>query len=375
MILESLFWYVFIISGALYAIILLMITIGWCSLKNDLPNTKALQSTISVILPVRNEERNILNCLRSILSQNFPLERFEVLIINDYSTDNTLSVVEKFINGSKGVNISLINKENEKPGKKATIALGIERSKGDIIITTDADCIMGENWLSSIFAAFKLSDPDMVIGPVGIIQSGGVFNNLQSLENLSLTGVTGGTAALNNPVMASGANLAFKKSAYLEAGGYQKGMNYASGDDMFFLQQLKMKKKKILFLKDYNACVFTHPQNSISGFFNQRMRWAGKAGAYTDISTVLVAMLVFVVNILLVSGIVFLAAGHTYTLFPLVLLSGIKFVVDFPLIALVSGFYKSKRLLFFYPLIFILYPFYVMVSSLGGLIFKQNWKN
>ena len=139
-------------------------------------------------------------------------------------------------------------------GKKGALDKGIESAVGEIVITTDADCTMGEKWLHSLASAFIQNSPEMVIGPVDIEADKSLFSAFQSLEYMSITGVTAGAAVWGIPVMCSGANLAFRREAYSALKNKLSGGNYQSGDDVFLMITLKkVYPDKIIFLKDREA--------------------------------------------------------------------------------------------------------------------------
>ncbi|MFW5793465.1 MAG: glycosyltransferase [Bacteroidota bacterium] len=372
---ENIIRIIALISASSYFVMISVITLGWFLLRKKKLPSEVLPNNISIIIPVKNEEANILNCLNSINKQNFQKTHYEVILVNDHSSDNSMQLIQNYLKENKFDNIHFINQNKENHGKKEAIKKGIENAKGELIITSDADCSMGSNWLKTISSYFSKNDVSMVLGPVCIIPGKNIFSKIQSLEFMSLMGITGGAASVKTPILANGANLAFRKTLFSEAGDYTIGKELKSGDDIFFLQQVKkMKDKKIVFAKNFEATVFTYPQKSLKSFFNQRLRWAGKTGHYKDYLAIAAAINVFLINFLIVACIILSVFQQSYFVFPFLFLAIVKFIIDLPIISGVSYFFKKSHLLYYYPIVFILYPWYVCITAIGSLFSKTNWK-
>jgi cellulose synthase/poly-beta-1,6-N-acetylglucosamine synthase-like glycosyltransferase len=372
---EIIIWVFAISIVSIYSIFIGSFNISWCLLKKEDGEILKTLPIISIIIAAKNEERNIGKCLESIVKQDYPTESFEVIIINDHSTDNSVEIINDFIQKTSINNIKLINSDDNSFGKKSALGQGIKNAVGELIITTDADCTMGVSWLSTIAAFYVKKSADIILGPVCVNPGNGFFSKIQSLEFMSLIGITGGSAGMNSSVMANGANLSFKKSLFNETGGYKFGEKYASGDDMFFIQQVKKNKTKtIRFIKDINATVYTNSQTSISGFFHQRARWAGKLVGYNDLLTIILAISVFLINISLVVGTALLFIEKEHILLPLLLVAAMKFIVDFPVLWSTTHFFKLKKLLWLFPITFLIYPFYVTIAVVLGITTKPKWK-
>lgn len=361
-----------------YVAMLCVINAGWHRLNRQKPPSITSSSLpfISVVIAVRNEEKTIPPLLNSLLLQDYPTERYEVIVIDDFSSDNTILVINDFIAQHSLTNYYCFkNDDPAMSGKKGALAKGIESAVGEIVITTDADCTMGEKWLHSLASAFIQNSPEMVIGPVDIEADKSLFSAFQSLEYMSITGVTAGAAVWGIPVMCSGANLAFRREAYSALKNKLSGGNYQSGDDVFLMITLKkVYPDKIIFLKDREALIKTQPSKGISYFMSQRMRWASKAGGYNDFAVIYTGLIVALFNIsIALLGIISLSG-----LIPLqipVYLWLIKFLADFPLLYHVSRFLDKGTLLRFYIPLQIIYPFYVVGTLAGSRIMHYTWKN
>jgi cellulose synthase/poly-beta-1,6-N-acetylglucosamine synthase-like glycosyltransferase len=330
----------------------------------------------SIIVPARNEEDNIGLLLEDLAAQDVPTHAFEIIVADDNSSDNTVRIVEQFIKAHPDLDVRLnrVHNQNQVPTyKKHAITTAIADSKGDLIITTDADCRVDSGWLSGIMHFYQENQPKMIIAPVAFHHEQSLFEKMQSLEFLSLIAITGGAIRMGSPVMCNGANLAYEKKAFYETGGFDQD-SFASGDDVFLL--LKMKKKygsrSIRFLKYFNSIVFTKAQKSLKSFYHQRTRWASKNKGY-DLKILFVSFSVYMINLLLVAGF-FHCLFHPGFWKPFLIATLLKAMIDIPILIGITTFVKQiKILLYGFPLI-IFYPMYIVFIGAMGIVATYQWK-
>lgn len=317
---------------------------------------------VSVIVACRNEQEDLPRLLKSIEEQDYPRELFEVIIVDDDSKDKTL---QKASENGGSVKVNVLH--NAGKGKKQAILTGVEASKGELIITTDADCIMGKCWIRTIAAFYEKHGPDMIISPVKLADRRGFFGRFQELEFLSLQGITAGTAVSANGIMCNGANLAFTRKSYLTH-LEELHPELATGDDIFFLHSLKKEgHSKILWLESNNAMVTTSPSPTLWSFFRQRKRWISKWKAYRDNYIILTGVVTVVAVILQLSSLfyAFFAKELLYLFLTVFLL---KSVPDFLILQNTTGRYGRKSLMAWFIPVQALYPFYVVIVFLGALM-------
>ncbi|MCD4681346.1 MAG: glycosyltransferase [Bacteroidales bacterium] len=364
-----------------YVIMTITISYGWYSLKTYKLSGKELRLKISVIIAAKNEEDNIGNCLNDLINQDYPKELFEVIIVDDCSTDNTYSITKSFIeaNSAEVPKITLIKSDKWDQliaGKKEAIRSGVNISSGEIIITSDADCRFKSKWLSIISDYFENNDIKLLTGAVAFPKSNNIFNNLQSLEFLSLIASAAGFARAGKPILSNAANLCFYKNTFLEVEKFRTDYDHASGDDIFLLLHIKKLygASKINFLKNYDTIVYTDAISSIKGFFSQRMRWVSKSRKYKDPIITFVVYVTFFYNSLLLTG--FLISIFHYRFFPFfILLLLIKIIADLPVMAGITYFNKRSELLWFLIPLEIINILYVVIIAVAGYFFKAKWKN
>lgn len=320
---------------------------------NPYSPSKVSEHFVSVIVACRNEEENLPVLLNDISSQDYKPESFEVIIVDDNSTDGTFNLASGF----KGIrNLLVLGYTGS--GKKQAVRTGVAASTGNLIITTDADCRMGTSWISTIAAFYEETKADLIICPVRLEAGKGFLHGFQELEYLSLQGVTAGTAISGNPVMCNGANMAFTKEAYNRNSGNLHD-EIPSGDDVFLLHSIKREPgNKIMWLESQEAIVITKSTETIGSFIRQRVRWISKAGAYKDMFTRVLAIVTFVTIMLQW----FLAiAGIFNPVFFLMLLAAfiLKSIPDYLILRNTTVRYGKKSLMRFFLSSQILYPVYI----------------
>jgi cellulose synthase/poly-beta-1,6-N-acetylglucosamine synthase-like glycosyltransferase len=349
-----------------YLFLLLKIYAGLKKIKKFYPRLSP-EIFISVVAACRNEEENIPSLLSDLAAQDYNPDKFELIIIDDNSSDSTFNIAS----GYGGIrNLKVI--KNSGVGKKSAIKTGIEICTGELVVTTDADCRPGREWLKTIVSYYSENKPEMIIGPVAVKGSRGFFQRFQELEFLSLQGVTAGTAANGDPVMCNGANLAFTREAYKNHSLYLHEKK-VSGDDIFLLHRLKKNKNnKIVWLESNDALVTTCTSGTWSSFLKQRARWVYKAGSYSDSSTIFLSIVTFVTILILP---LLLIAGIFDPVFFFVFFSAfiLKSIPDYLILRNTTSRYGRKRLMrWFVPSQFF-YSYYIICVVLRAGYNRNRW--
>ncbi|MEO6705944.1 MAG: glycosyltransferase, partial [Ginsengibacter sp.] len=307
---------------------------GWMSIENFEPGTTIIEKEmpfISVIIAARNEEKNIEECIQSIIDQNYSPRKFEIIITNDHSTDKTVSIIHSFQKENIHV-IDLVDFTGNKilnSYKKKSIETALQFAKGELIVTTDADCIAKPKWLETIASFYRTKKPVFIVLPVAFENTTTTsfiprfFESFQSLDFMTLQGITGASVYKKFLSMCNGANLAYEKKIFQEVNGFEGIDDVASGDDMLLMQKVqKLYPEKIMYLKSPEVIIQTKPPKTFRDFMNQRIRWASKTGSYTDKKMIAILSLVYLLNawifILGISSFFFITAF--YLLISIVLL-------------------------------------------------------
>ena len=353
-----------------YSLLLLYYWLSWkaipdFNISNTMPVTK-----ISVIVPARNEESNIGQLLQALQNQTYPAELFEIIVVDDHSNDATAAIVRKF----STVKLIELKEANINSYKKKAIETGIFAATGELIVTTDADCIPKKEWLTTI-AAFKQEKGSVFIAaPVVLDCNSTIIEIFQSLDFMILQGITGASVYKNIHSMCNGANLIYERNVFNEVNGFTGVDHIASGDDMLLMHKIwKLYPHKVHYLKSKDAIVSTLPMKTWKAFFNQRIRWASKAKKYDDKRIIAVLVLVYLFNL----SFLWLAVATCWHPYYGIFLIGLwiaKTIVEFPLFISLSHFFDKTWAIKFF---FFFQPFhiiYTIVSGLFGQFGKYEWK-
>lgn len=258
--------------AVLYLPFLLFLTKGWkiaLLIRSDTP--PAQYPDVTVVVAARNEEDNIAVLLDDLKCQT--TRNFQVVVVDDHSEDKTVTIAKAF-HDNPTYSLDVVSMDAA-GGKKAAITTGIRRARGSVVITTDADCRPGRRWIESMLASFhphvKFVSGGVRIGPAETLRA-----HLQSLEFSSLVGTGASTIGLGWPTMCNGANMAFRRDAFIEVGGYSGNDHIASGDDVFLMQKIHARYPgSVVFCPQTSAVVETGPV-AWRDFIDQRIRWGAK---------------------------------------------------------------------------------------------------
>ena len=326
------------------------------------PKTK-----FSIIVPFRNEAENLPNLLDSLSKLNYPMHLFEVILIDDDSTDGFEVSSFKFqVRIIKNIRVS-------NSPKKDAIVTAMQIVKTDWIITTDADCHVNENWLLTVDNYIQLHPVSMIAGAVTYDCKSSFLHHFQQLDLASLQGATIGSFGLKKGFMCNGANFAYTKSFFLSLNGFEGNDNIASGDDVFLLQKAIARfPEKVHYLKSENTIVTTKPLNDWKSLFYQRVRWASKTGSYQSSFGKALGLVVFGENLSMILTLLLWISG-CIALHNVFFLWLSKFVIDAILIQNSHLFLTKKRMRYLIMSSF-LYPFFSVSVALYSLIGKYEWK-
>lgn len=229
--------------------------------------------SVTIIVAARDEENNILRCLKSLDGLIYNESKLEIIIVDDMSTDNTGRIIDEFIAGKSKFRKIVPKKEiGNLKGKTNALANAIEAAKGEIILTTDADCEVNPMWAKTI-ASYYRKDVGVVNG-FTTQQALNGFSGMQAIDFIYLLTVASGAINLNKPVSCIGNNMSYRKSAYIEAGGYE-GLLFSVTEDFNLLKAIhKLNKYKVIFPLNKESLITSIPCNNIKSLFDQKKRWA-----------------------------------------------------------------------------------------------------
>jgi cellulose synthase/poly-beta-1,6-N-acetylglucosamine synthase-like glycosyltransferase len=348
----------------------------------------------SILIPARNEAERIDSCLDSLKALNYADNLFEIIVIDDHSSDETAARVHFFKEELPNLRLLRLSDyltdadQSLQSFKKKAIEIGVQQSKGSWIVTTDADCRVPANWLRSMAAAIEQEQAAVLVMPVKMIPVKNPSNRLlgifQQLDFLSLQGITGTGIRSKSIYLSNGANFAYQKKLFQEVTGFQGTDDMASGDDLLLLHKFRFHTTaRIVYLQSADAIVSTPVEPDLTSFIRQRRRWAGKSNRYLDKKILPVMLLVFAVNAFIVIAALlhflhpttlcmkWFCASYGKLAFGMLL---VKTVAELYFIWPVARFFQQASLLWYFPLMQPLHVLYTVIMAFLGQSRHYEWK-
>ena len=354
-----------------YFVFLIRIRIGLRKSVKARPSQA--QPSVTVIVAARNEERLIERCLRSLAAQTYPEHLFEIIVVDDCSTDSTKSILKQLEAEIPRVTILSVGDKGHQSDSRKTQALelGISRARGEVILTTDADCVAPPRWVATMAGGFD-NDTAMVVGPVVEEPGTSLLSKISQMEFLGIVTTAGGLVGNGEPIICNGANLAFRKTSFQKAGGYGHKNKYV--DDEVLMQRIVYRKVgQVRFCADRAAVIATKPVETAEEFWHQRIRWAAKRGTYENKRVFVTLLLIYVSFLAFFTALVMTVAFPSFALFGGMLLAA-KLIAEYQVLftgATLFGQHVSFPVFLIAEIIHI--PYVVLAGAAGQFLPKQ-WK-
>ena len=329
---------------------------------------------VSIIIAARNEEKNIPLLLTSLMNQTYPKELFEVIIVDDVSSDRTAEIVLQF--KEKWDNIHLVNVENREEvisPKKNALAQGINASSGDIILCTDADCVVGKFWIESMVSFFK-QDTQMVCGfsrtRINDWNKAALPQKFEHFDFLVMMFAAAGAISSKKYFSCTGQNLAYRRKAFESVGGFERIKHLISGDDVNLMQLFRQQNFNIRFAFSPHSFVLTKQIERLAQLLNQRSRWASNMKWQIMMNP---EFFVYLMSVFFLAFLPIVLFFFNWKIGVGILI--IKALLDFLFIR--EGyriFPNEKTRKFFFPFWFILQPVYIFVVTFLGILNIFKWE-
>ncbi len=405
----TLFFFIFVLLMTGYAVLIEFYHRAWSkmpvhSLGAGRPEAKQ-HTRVSVIVSLRNEADNVQALMQSLLSQDYPPDLFEIILVDDHSNDDTWKLLQAYafepnVRLYRLQDLTAQNQDLMPPGlkadpddarvaeirlppvgklhgqsfKKAAIARGAAMATGKLIVTTDADCTAGAGWLSTLVNFYENNNAAFIAAPVVLTGGKGLLPIFQVLDFITLQGITGASVAKKFHAMCNGANLAYEKTAFEAVNGFEGIDEIPSGDDMLLMYKIyKMHPDRVHYLKHKSAIVETAAATTWKQFFHQRIRWASKAVHYDDKTVFRVLLLVYLVNVCFVIAAIAAFFKLNYLWFFILMLFA-KVLIEFPFVNNIALFFGRQRLMKYFPF---MQPFHIIYTVLAGWLGRfgsYEWK-
>ncbi|HUC81430.1 MAG TPA: glycosyltransferase [Flavisolibacter sp.] len=355
-----------------YGLLIFFYFYQWNKLESYQPKESSPTTFLSVIIAARNEEATLPQLIEDLKVQSYASHLFEVIVVNDHSTDNTAAIAESF--DDRNWKMILPNVAANVSSKKTAIASGIEKAKGELLLITDADCRVKKDWLKTISSFYEEKGAAFIAAPVKFTHDNSLPQIFQVLDFITLQGITAASVASGTHTMCNGANLAYTKKAFSEVNGFAGIDKVATGDDMLLMHKIwKAHPQNVHYLKSGEAIVETASMKTWKDFLMQRRRWASKTLVYDDWRIIAVLGFVLLLNLLFFVLLVAAFFNPYYWIHFFVYLFG-KTIIEWPFVSSVAAFYGEQKLMrhfFFIQPLHIFYTVFVGIISQFG---KYEWK-
>lgn len=380
-----LYWQVYFISivilTVVYAWIICYITTSWTQRQASVGQESdeyAPEIPVTVVVIVRNEGQHIQSCLKAILSNQESLLH-QIIVVDDHSEDDTIDQIEAMAHPK--VRILRLSEFShlEQYGlsyKKSALHYALANCETTWVMTTDGDCVVSASWIAAMTQIAQQSTSDMLTGPISLSGDDKVIQRWQSIEMMGTMAGTMAGIQSKTYYSANAANMLFQKDDYLHYLD-QEAHNYASGDDVFFVQWMAKNKKLIEFASDPRAIVTTGVETTLEGLYQQRLRWSTKTMSYDDIGLKAFMSSIFVFHLMIFANLLFgCILMNVWLLSSGLMMLLVKAVFDFRLLHRVKDFFRYPYGLAqgFFSMIF-LHSLYIVLMGLNGLFVRDYlWK-
>ena len=356
-----------------YLALLLWWASGWRKLLSPGQKLQLMPAKVpfvSVVVAFRNEERNLSALLQSLQNQSWPSAGCEFIFVDDHSSDDSVRILME-VDDSR---LHVVHLADDQHGKKAALHCGINRARGEWILTTDADCRLHADWISSMVNYGVELNAEMVCGLVASDTDGSFLFRFQSMEIAMLQVSGAGSLAGGFPLLNTGASLAFRKEAWVKVSGYSSHLSIASGDDTFLMLDFqKAFPGKVRPLIVAAAVARTVPLRSLMQVIQQRLRWMGKTRHYKPSFIHLSGSVIVLAAVTLIAYFFCTLSGHGYGLLLCALFLA-RLISEFHILRLwkiqsgqVFSFPESAMMSF-------LYPFFMLAIFMTGLFARGRWR-
>lgn len=368
-----------------YVILIAQLVLGFRKVKSFQAGDLQPKTAFTIVVPFRDEEKNLSTLLNSISRLNYPISLIQIVMVDDFSKDNSVKIFNDWRISHQEVDTTLLeNLVLSNSPKKDALGRAIPIARHEWIVTTDADCIVNENWLQALDNYIQRNNPEMVVGSVMYKTKNNWFHHFQQLDLMSLQGTTIGSFGIGKPFMCNGANFAYTKKFFNEIGGFGGIKDKAGGDDVLLLQKaVEYDKEKVHYLKSNDAIVLTKPENDLFKLFQQRVRWASKSTGYKSGYAKTLAVVVLLMNGSLIGA---LAYGFTQGGFDpwcgfcgylhwKVFLGAciVKYTTDYILLYQSNSYLRKGK--FFVPMASsLIYPLFCSAVGIYSLFGSFTWK-
>lgn len=319
----------------------------------------------SILISLKNEAYNIHKLFESLKKLNYNKNNYEIILIDDNSTDNTYELLNKYSNLLS--NTLVISAGDKKyPAKKGALDIGLSIAKYDYILITDADCNVPINWLTLYNQAFE-NNYDLIFAPAPFSIKNSTINRFSCFENLRTYLMTFFAQSIKFPYSSAARNIGFKKSFYYNIGGFGKMLETFSGDDDLLIREAINNKAKIGIINNKDCYVYSDTKTNLQDFLKQKFRHTSTSYHYS-LKQLIFPLVWHFINILLFLSILFIPIDIIYII-PFLLKLGIDIFVNRVFQKQFQYNFSFLELLYFQ----IFYELFIILKFPISYFYKNKW--
>lgn len=351
-----------------YIYLLQWITEGWEACGSYKKGSHSIRVTI--IIAARNEEANIEDCLTSIYKNNYPKDLLEIIVVDDQSEDNTAIIIK-----DRFPEVILLSTGSIK-GKKAAIRIAANTAQGELLVFTDADCIVVDTWIETLVSNYDSEAINFIAAPVKIALEDSNISRFQFLDVAATMAVTANGIYRQSYYSANGANMAVNREKFIELYAVRKDEEIASGDDMFTIQYLAQEdRSKVIYVKSIAATVTTKGEDSLRALISQRKRWASKSQHYPEKNIIWIQGYVFVLVLVILANVILGLMSDGLGVFTALMMLSIKITMDYLFLGYICDHYGKQEATKKYLISAASYNIYILLAGLFAIVpSKYVWK-
>jgi len=365
------------VFGISYMCILCWYAYGWRlagSLSIVVETAHEIRLAVSVIIPARNEAGNIEKCLDSLLGQKAKLVDLEIIVVDDASEDSTAVIVKAYMEQNDCLKLVSLGNIHQQSHKKRAVEAGIAAASGTLIACTDADCTHHPQWIETLSRAYNHGQKKFVAAPVVYQTVPKLVSVFQTLDFMTLQGITAASVATGFHTMCNGANIAYERAVFYEVKGFEGIDNLPTGDDMLLMHKIyRQYPDGIAYVRTREAMVTTDAAPDWATFFQQRIRWASKAAYYDDKRIFWVLLLVYFFNVWL-TLLLMLGFWETNAWKLGLVLLAVKTLAELAFLVPVATFFQKGKWLLWFPFLEPLHIAYTIAAGWLGRFGSYQWK-
>jgi cellulose synthase/poly-beta-1,6-N-acetylglucosamine synthase-like glycosyltransferase len=341
-------------------------------IKNNKIQFETVQEPVSVIICAKDEAENLRKFLPLVLNQEYT--EFEVIVINDGSTDETDNLLRDLCAEYPRLKTTFVPAgANNVSTKKLGLTLGIKAAKYDLLLFTDADCMPENNmWIARMAQNFT-RQTEFVLGYGAYLEEKGFLNRLITFDTLFIALQYMGMAIEHKPYMGVGRNLAYRKETFFAQKGFASTLHLSSGDDDLLVNKACTHTNTKVEISP-ESITWSVPNKTLKGWFYQKERHLSVSAYYKSSSKFLLFFEPTTRGLFYLTLILALIVGNLITLIATATLFIARLIIQLSIINSSAKHFGGRKYILSLPLLDIILPLINLYILIFGRKTQHRWK-